>query len=191
MKPGDGVLEIGTGIGFITLFCARIVGEQNVFTYEANPANERHIRENFALNGMSPQLQIGLLSDEPGETEFFIEEDSWSSSTTKRSAKAKAIAVPHLPVAQELEKIRPNVVIMDIEGAEYELLGCFDLRSIDKRIIELHPHIIGEGETQPIRDRIRAAGFECAWSAEDRNHLCYMRPESQPTHCSATAHRGG
>ena len=175
VKPGDRVLEVGSGIGFITLVCARIVGDDNVFTYEANPANEPYILENFALTKMQPRLKIGILSPEPGESELFVENNFWSSSTTKRSPGSKSIIVPHLPLDEEMERICPNVIIMDIEGAEYELLEAFDLSGIRKLVIELHPHIIGEERTQQIRDRIEADGFACAWSAEDGNHLCYIR----------------
>ncbi|MEK1928909.1 MAG: FkbM family methyltransferase, partial [Pararhizobium sp.] len=58
LKPGMRTLEIGTGIGFVSLVAARICGEGNVFCYEANPELEPTIKRNFALNGMTPNLTM-------------------------------------------------------------------------------------------------------------------------------------
>src|SRR5262245_58379142 len=44
LQRDDVVLELGSGIGFITTYCAKRIGSDRVFTYEANPALESHIR---------------------------------------------------------------------------------------------------------------------------------------------------
>ena len=38
VRPGDRVLELGCGAGFVTTLTARLAGDGNVFAYEANPA---------------------------------------------------------------------------------------------------------------------------------------------------------
>jgi protein-L-isoaspartate O-methyltransferase len=37
LEPGDKVMEVGAGIGFLSAYCARVLGDDRVFAYEANP----------------------------------------------------------------------------------------------------------------------------------------------------------
>ncbi len=173
MVPGDRVMEIGTGLGFITLFCAKIVGDRNVFTFEANPENEAHIRETFALNGMSPTLQIGILSKEAGEAELFLEPSLWSTSVIQRSKQARRIVVPKINLNDRVREIKPTFLVIDIEGAEYDLTGVIDFHTASKVMIELHPYIIGPEKSQAVRDRFASAGFRCVW--EENDHMLYVR----------------
>ncbi len=38
-------MELGAGLGFLSTYCAKIMGSDNVVTYEANPALEPYIIE--------------------------------------------------------------------------------------------------------------------------------------------------
>ena len=62
LRPGDRVLEIGAGTGFIGSLCARICGSENVLSYEANPRLEPLIRRTYALNGVSPTLRMRAIA---------------------------------------------------------------------------------------------------------------------------------
>ena len=37
LKDNDIVMEIGAGIGFLSTFCAQMIGSNRVYAYEANP----------------------------------------------------------------------------------------------------------------------------------------------------------
>jgi len=50
VRSGDKVLEIGACLGLTGMLAARIVGEENVLCYEANPEVEWLIRKNYELN---------------------------------------------------------------------------------------------------------------------------------------------
>jgi FkbM family methyltransferase len=180
LEPDDVVMEIGTGIGFVTLFCARKVGSNQVFTYEANPENEVHIRENFALNGLQPSLTIGLLAEEAGEARFYVEPQFWSSSTIYRSAEAREIRVPKIPIRDEIWRINPTTLVIDAEGGEHEIIDIIDFHDIRKIIIEMHPYIIGPEKTATVRRKIEAAGFRCEWTSEDKDHHFFSRETSDP-----------
>ncbi len=75
----DRVMEIGAGIGLISAYCARRIGSDRVFSYEANPALERNIRRTYELNGVSPVLNICAIGPAEGETDFYVSNDFWSS----------------------------------------------------------------------------------------------------------------
>ena len=54
LKETDIVLEVGTGIGYISLQCALIVGEENVYTYEASPTTADLARNYGVFQGSCP-----------------------------------------------------------------------------------------------------------------------------------------
>lgn len=172
----DRVFEVGTGIGFITLFCAKLVGEANVFTYEANPESKRYIVENFQLNSLEPVLTIGFLT-ESGEksVRFFAEPEIWSSSAEQRSANGCELQVPTVRLSSELAKVQPTFLIVDIEGGEYDLFRQMSFDGIRKIVVELHPQIIGEQKSQEVRQMIERHGFRCGWACDDELHFYYER----------------
>lgn len=58
LDADDVVMDVGTGIGLVATLCAQRIGSERVYTYEANPALERPIRETFELNRVSPHLEM-------------------------------------------------------------------------------------------------------------------------------------
>ncbi len=57
ISPSDRVLELGTAIGFLALYCRKIIGVEQITLVEANPNLLPLIAENFALNELEvPQL---------------------------------------------------------------------------------------------------------------------------------------
>src|SRR5437868_9173816 len=58
LERGDRVLEIGACAGVVSVLCAAIVGADKLLSYEANPAMEPLIRENFRLNRLTPNVRM-------------------------------------------------------------------------------------------------------------------------------------
>lgn len=48
--------------------------------------------------------------------------------------------------------IRPNLVVMDVEGFEDTLLRHANLKSVDKLLVEFHPQILGEKVVSDLRN---------------------------------------
>lgn len=160
LEPSDVVLEVGAGLGFISMQCARAIGADRVHTFEANPALEPHIRRNYELNGLRPTLRVGLLGERAGEVDFYVERDFWESSATRKGPGSTPIKVPVLPVNDEVRRIDPTFLIMDIEGGEYDLLRALDgFGNIRKVAIELHEEAIGPEKVAFVRRRLEEAGF--------------------------------
>jgi FkbM family methyltransferase len=159
LKPGDRVLEIGAGVGLVSLFCARICGPDAVLSYEANPALERVIRHNFALNGMEPRLRIAAAALEKGETTFYFNDNIYSSSLIDRNFGGAQI-VQCDAINDVVTDFAPNTIIMDVEGAETTLLPAIDLARIDKIVVELHPWIVGQDKIDTLIAQVKASGFE-------------------------------
>ena len=142
----DRVLEIGAATGVVSLFCARKCGAENVLSYEANPAMEWLIRKNFELNGWTPNLVMKAVTREGKNIDFFVSENIYSSSLINRSETlpGKNITVPSDPIGEIIGQFKPTAIVMDVEGAEIELLGNVELDCVSKIIVELHPHITGQ-----------------------------------------------
>ncbi len=159
LERDDVVLEIGAGMGFISALCARLIGSERVTSYEADPALIPIIRRTYELNGVAPTLVNAVLADHEGTASFFVEEHFVSSSTRRGSGASREIAVPQLDVNEEIRRIRPTCLIMDIEGAESELLPCMDLCAFRKVIIEFHPRTLGRERFQELLALLAAQGF--------------------------------
>lgn len=160
LLPTDIVMEIGAGIGLISTYCAKQIGSERVFTYEANPELEPHIRETYKLNSVFPSLEISLIGNQTGEETFYIEKNFWSSSVTPWNQNARAVKVPVKSFNEEVRRINPTFLIMDVEGGEYEILKNADFYNIDKLAIELHEKLIGSEKVQFIKAKLAETGFQ-------------------------------
>lgn len=159
LKPGDRVLEIGAGIGFISLLCAKICGPENVVSYEANPLLEPIIRANYALNGMTPSLRMRAITTDGQPIAFFRNNNIVSSSVKERQGFSERLEVQSDAFDEVIRKQRPDTIIMDVEGAEIELLSQSALEGIKRIVVEVHPHITGNDKVEGMLDALRTKGF--------------------------------
>ncbi|MCD6298054.1 MAG: FkbM family methyltransferase [Deltaproteobacteria bacterium] len=175
LKPTDKVLEIGSGLGFLTIFCAKQIGSENVVAYEANPLLVDKIKENFSLNNVNPDIRNAVLDDIESEVDFFVEDSFWSSSTVRRSDEAKVIKVKTRDINDTLLDTQPNFIIMDIEGGEKELIYKINFDSIDKLLIEIHPHVIGNTQATSIIAYLFEKGFELDFALSKGNVFYFTK----------------
>ena len=103
LNHDDVDMEIGAGLGFISSYCAKKIGSDKVFTYEANPALEEHIRDTLKLNGGSPTLEPCLIGEQTGEESFYLHKDFWASSTRRLRQTSKVVKVPMKSFNQEVK----------------------------------------------------------------------------------------
>lgn len=157
LAPDDVVMELGTGLGIIATYCAKLIGSQRVFTYEVMPLLESYIRDNFALNGVSPTLSMCMLTDRDGEQTIHVHEAYWGSPGGRR---AKPTTVWTKRFNQEITLVDPTFLILDIEGGEYELTRYMDFHNLRKLIIAVHPEEIGWKEVETVLSTLDRAGFQ-------------------------------
>lgn len=171
-RPGDRVLEIGTGIGLVSLVATRICGEGRVFSYEANPDLEPVIRGNFRLNGWTPDLTMRAVTSHGRDLPFFRCSNVISSSVVDRNLAGDEIVVESLAIDDLIDERRPSVVVMDVEGGEVDLLSTADLSRVRILIVEMHPHIVGEEKIAMLVGNIEAKGFRLA---DARHKTCLFQ----------------
>ncbi|KQQ45995.1 MULTISPECIES: FkbM family methyltransferase [Rhizobium/Agrobacterium group] len=173
VTPHSVVVELGTGMGFISMLAAKICGEKRVFTYEANPLVEPIIRENYALNDIHPHLTMKAVTKDGRDLEFHAAENIISSSAFERDTPSKRFNVSSIAFNTVLELRSPDILIIDVEGAEHELLVGANMHTVRDIIVELHPHIIGEDKVEQVSAFLIAQGF--SKNAVDRKTAHFSR----------------
>jgi len=163
IKPGDKVIELGAGIGITAMAVARIVGGENIFPYELNPYLIEWSGFNFVRNGFDIHArQVALLprSQKREETvDFHIHKNFWGSSLLPREGTIETLAVPTYALEQSIEDHCANTLLIDIEGAETDLLMQADLSAIQKIIMEIHYGIAGRKKTDDMIRHLVVSGF--------------------------------
>jgi len=159
LEAGDVVLEIGAGIGFISTLAAKVVGAGNVHCYEANPALVERIQQTHVLNGLAPSVANAVLGDGTSEVEFHVRPNFTKSSLTPGPDVVRTVRVPLLDVNEEIARTGATCVVMDVEGAEEELVRAIDWAPVCKLVLELHPHVLGGERTRAIVRDLEARGL--------------------------------
>ena len=162
LRPGDRVLEIGAGIGFISTLIARLPQVASVVAVEANPALIPFIREVHRRNGVEGvRVLNGVLSDAAKDAApFYLREDFWMSSLSPApNAYARKVEVPTIPFSDLLRRERITLVVCDVEGAETELFESADLSGVDRIYLEVHDHLTGLKGVRAVFEALHDKGF--------------------------------
>lgn len=161
VQVNDRVLELGVGIGIVSSLIASVQGVE-VWAFEANPATfnlaKRVIEANDRTN---VSLHQGILSaGEPRVFSFYVREDLWMSSMDIKQGPFNTIIEIHSTNIDDfIASHEINVLVMDIEGAECELLEHADLPGIERIFLELHDHLYGLEGIRRITVALAAKGF--------------------------------
>lgn len=175
LRPGDRVLEGGAGMGVVTMTIARIVGAPNVLAFEASPRTAGYLQRNLAANGLQVTVRRAALAAEDGEMTFFANPNVLSSSLHERSG-ATAVTVQAHAVGPIVAAFAPNVLVLDIEGAEIEVVEAAPLDGVDLMIVEIHPHVRGSQAYVRLYRRAFDAGFFLSHEASHGAVVTFMKP---------------
>ncbi|SEW00511.1 methyltransferase, FkbM family [Aliiroseovarius sediminilitoris] len=165
LKKGDRVLDLGGGAGYIAIQAARIAGAGNVATVEASAEMVQAIGRNLVLNHAEAVrvLHGAVVPDDfsGGSVEFDVKPAFWSSAIAvgPRKGAAQRIKVPALRLSDLLHAFEPNLVIMDVEGAERDLARQDWPLMVQLVIMEIHPQTYPPAGIQEIFDGMSKAGF--------------------------------
>lgn len=171
----DCVMEIGAGIGFLSAFCAKKVGGNNVFAYEANPELIDIIKLTYLKNNISPSISNVFLAEDEGDCEFYVHKDFWASSSVFSNDSSRKIVVKKKKLNNEIYRINPTFLIVDIEGGEKELFNIIDFNNIRKICLETHPGILTDNDISDIFKILFDAGFLLDFSIIRKNVFYFYR----------------
>lgn len=178
LRPGDRLLDLGAGLGFICALAAGVLGEDAVMGVEAGPETVRLARRNLAANGF-PGVKVlkgAVVGTGEGEVEFGLRPAFWASALRGPDGwpeNAEVIQVPGRPVGKLLAKFAPTVLCCDIEGGELEVLTQ-PLPGVRLVVVETHPQVYGEKGMARIVAALRGQGFQEAEGAR-KDTLVFRR----------------
>ncbi|MFT4097666.1 MAG: FkbM family methyltransferase [Rhodoblastus sp.] len=142
IRPADNVLELGTAIGYVTVIAARAASQGRVVSYEANPKLVSVASNNCRINGVNAEVRHALVESGPErDVSFCVHADFVSSSAFH--SDGETITVRSRKFRDILAEVRPNVLIVDIEGGEETLFDDADLSDVRHVVIEVHPALTG------------------------------------------------
>lgn len=152
VRPGDRVLELGAGIGVITSIIASIESVR-VWSFEADPCTallaQRVIDQNCRDNVI---LSNGILAAGPPEkVTFYRRADFWMSSKyPEQGPYEEMLEIKSIDIDYFIQSHDINVVVMDVEGAELDILPRAVLPGVERIFLELHDHLYGLAGVQAI-----------------------------------------
>jgi len=158
LRASDRYFEIGASIGVIMTIACKIVGDRRVTAVEANPSLIPVATETAAANGFNPEIINAVLGSDEKAHSFYLHEEFWASSLTP-APSARELTVPGRSFIGELQRTHATYLMLDIEGAEIELLDCQLPASVRGICMELHPTFVGHDRVQHLLQRLMAQGF--------------------------------
>lgn len=165
LKPTDSVVELGGAIGFIGLLCQKELGIKQYACFEANPRTTEILKRNYELNGVKPNVWNLALGAADGQVDLEIGSDFWENSIVADFNKGCHTVRVECGTLETLIKrcgVDPNVLIIDIEGAE-QFIDFQNLPAkVNKVIMELHPNFIGQAAVYDIVGALVNRGFRVA-----------------------------
>jgi len=157
VRQGDTVLEFGAGVGLIGTLIAR-QGAARVVSLEADATLLPVARHTHALNGVVVELSQAMVGAVDGDAEFFRQPSFWASSALALPGGVPE-RMPKIGLHGLVSRLRPDVLIVDVEGGERDLFSQTDLPGVREIIVEVHKPQIGLAGIAECLDRLRALGF--------------------------------
>ncbi|WP_159578823.1 FkbM family methyltransferase [Marinoscillum sp. 108] len=175
LDPGDSIIELGACIGVVSCISNKMLDHpENHVVVEANPDLITEIEKNRANNHCHFSLENALISNQAFET-FYTYNIAISGSLQKKVHNPKLVLSREVQVKgvgfeslQAKYGLKFNVLLMDIEGAEYTLIeeNLEFLKGLRLLIIEFHPNIMEHLDTEKYHRYLEEIGFEFAEKIE-------------------------
>jgi FkbM family methyltransferase len=165
----DRVIDVGTGIGVLSMTAASKAGAESVLTVDRNPHILNDARDNFKRNGFENiHSHPGILGNRQSisnaqETGILYIDKAFSASHVSASAveadSANTGQLPILCLEDMIDNHRATTLICDIDGGEVELLNHADLRRIRLIILKTNPLTAGEEASDEMVSQLILNGF--------------------------------
>lgn len=183
IKDGGVFYDIGANIGTHSAFIGNIP-ETKVYGFEPFPANFKSLEKNFEYNNINGNVFQVALMNKTSQMSLTTESGESGEGTNHISEKGdinvEAFRGDNFIEKEDLEK--PDIMKIDVEGAEFEVLKGFEntLKDSDnlKLFIELHPDRIPDfgGTEEKLINYLENIKFEIK-DANNRNKETHLIAE--------------
>lgn len=150
-KVNPVIIDAGANIGMTTLYFKRLFPDSTIIAIEPFPDNIRLFRKNMFENQIEGvTLDEVALAEYAGEKELFYDahDKPWYTTTgftmggwDYGQERSNSMMVPTKPLREYLEEYTPDLVKLDIEGAEEKVIVAARdyLQLCPHYIMEFHP----------------------------------------------------
>lgn len=165
LRPQDRLLDLGSAVGFVACSAAQTLLSQQITCVEANPDLERFLKRNLSQNraGEATVLHGAVVSDahEGAQATFELCPAFYSSRLLgdKPHESGTAVQVPALRFSDLLRTYCPDVITMDLEGAEAALATQVWPGQVRAVIMEIHTKFYGLATVDAIFSGMARNGF--------------------------------
>lgn len=165
VREGDHVLELGAGLGIVGSVVAKNCKPARMISFEGNAALIPHIEKLYAMNGLGDVISVRnqvLISaaDRPESLPFHVHKSYLGSSLNPTAVRNKETVDVGTAAYDEVHQdLKPNVILMDIEGGELEFLEHASLDGVRAIVIEFHPGAYEIAGMRRCKTILRGAGF--------------------------------
>ena len=162
VRPGDRVLEIGAGIGFISTLLSRQRRVSRIVAVEANPYLLDYMVRLHVRNRVRKVRRINaVLTNEPAPSAtFYLRQDFWMGSLAPApNPYVGTVEVPTMNLDQLLRDEGIDLIVCDVEGAETFLFHDADLSGVDRIFLEMHDHVTGLSGVRRLFATMAGHGF--------------------------------
>ncbi len=109
------------------------------------------------------EIVNGILTNDIGRskyTKFYLRENFWASSLSpepKNYVDTERVRI--YGFNEMIERVKPTLIICDIEGGELDLFKNANLTGVEKVLVELHQWVVGKRNIKKIFDFFSARDF--------------------------------
>lgn len=190
LKDCNVVVDIGANVGYYALLESKLMGEKGiVYAIEPVPETCKILEENVNLNGFK-NIEIYKLAigNEDGFASMYVGE--WLN----RSQMKEVHNINKELISQEINvklttldnflrnKIKPNLLRMDVEGYEYNIIkGMVETikdETFSTICMEFHFRWLGERKSIFILKTLKKQGFEIFYATLEVDEKCTTRNET-------------
>ncbi len=140
IRAGDHVLELQAGLGLVGAIAAKNGNPAKVLSFETDPVLTDYISDLYALNGLGDQIELRIeaVTSAPVPPE------------TDRPTRA---------FAKVQDSFKPDLLVIDMAGAELNFLRHASLKGVRAIVIAFHPGVYGVEGMRECKSRLERAGF--------------------------------
>lgn len=181
IQKGERILEIGGGIGYISSLAAKSKQVEKICVIEANPNLIGYMQIVHQLNNVAEvadmEIVNGILTNDVTRgkyTTFYLRENFWASSLSpdpKNYVSTERVRI--YGFNEMIERVKPTLIVCDIEGGETALFKNANLTGVEKVFIELHQWIVGKRNIKRIFEYFSARDFHYDWRHSSGNVVLF------------------
>jgi FkbM family methyltransferase len=179
VSPGDVIVDVGAFLGYFALLAVNAASRARAYAFEPDPRDFPWLSHNIEANGLGDRVQAlsTALSDRPGwVTLYLAQEDQTQSSVYPLTNHGRSVQVEAVTLDAFLGDTVPDIVKIDVEGAELQALEGMT-RSIQRGrpllFVEWNPRALIRAGAQPeiLLRRLEELGYRIELIDEDRRRV--------------------